>query len=84
MDAKTRKLDIIYPITRGPVDVALSQERLQFFRKNLSKRTPEDLMLMLRTVQRDANGANLYQRGVADTLQYLLGITNTPPVIEHK
>lgn len=89
MEARTNprfnQLDIVAPNTRGAVDMALGEERLRYLRENLKQHTPENLMLLLTTVQRDAaNSGNLYQKGVADTLQYLLGITKTPPVVQHK
>ncbi|MGF1707465.1 hypothetical protein [Enterovibrio baiacu] len=76
-------LDIITPNVRGPEDIDLGEQRIAFFEKALRKHSTEDLVLLLRTVQSDAaNSEELYQRGAADMLLYLLGMTHKPPVLE--
>lgn len=78
-----REIDIVMPLIRGPKDIELGERRLAFFERARSRHKTEELVMLLRTVQGDeASNPNLYQRGVADMLQYLLGITHKPPLSE--
>nr|WP_086940036.1 hypothetical protein [Thaumasiovibrio occultus] len=61
-------------------DKQLDADRIDFCAKHLRGHTAQALLTLLENVQSDhAISGNTYQRGVADTLQYLLGISHTPP-----
>lgn len=60
----------------------LGRARSEFFKRKIVQRTPEELVEQIHRANLH-EGSDAYQRGVAETCQWMLGM-RTPPLMEKK